>query len=393
VDPPFHKDSPEDVVANYIPKFSGAFTYEVKDTWEDWVTKVGTDCSRCGQTCTTSGSGQNQTQTCSCNTCSWQELETFYQPWATPKITWTARYEQDPKYRERRRDWLAKGKPKVARSAGDLQSLLEFDPERPLEYFLFPGEAEYVVADSGSGGGKSMSPHIRIDKSRHNYTFYTRGSGARECDDVGFHMDGIIKTGTRKITTSPNSIEFRKGWVVANQDGAGRVTDEPGRYEFTDVSALRFEGQSVMDHYKDTKVEVWLEHVDRFWWLGDTRVSAFYRFENDQSRLKFNDDNPNDKTPGVGVYTMDAQDLMKTRWLGHTFGTTFHLKPDEKYAVCSRMLHMSNVYYKTKFMYFFDDWSEENCAMFDYSENAADHRSGGRKVRDFFSRILGFGLL
>src|SRR5687767_13185161 len=60
----------QDVRARPIPKLSGSYQFEVKDTWEEWVTKSGSDCFRCGETCT----GEGDKKSCSCNYCSWQEL-------------------------------------------------------------------------------------------------------------------------------------------------------------------------------------------------------------------------------------------------------------------------------------------------------------------------------
>lgn len=389
IDPNFHKDSPEDLVSKYVPKFSGKYNYEVKDTWEEYVTKSGNDCFRCGETrsCSRDSNGQ-EVCTSSCNYCSWQELETFYAPWSTQTVNWSAEYIPDQNYRKKRQDWIAKGKPEISRNKSDLEKLFDFDPERPNEFFLFPGEVEYIRADNG--GGSSISPKIFVDRSRHEYSIsVTHNLRRLECDDVNYNMHATIRTGKRKVTTTPNSIQFKGKWVVGTSNKAGEYTEQPTEFELTDVSAQRYEGQNVSEHYKNTNVKVWLEQVDRFWWFADTKVSDNYELRDDARRIKWND-NPNDSTPGEGIYMLPASELFKTRW----FGSQFNLQPKEKYQVCTKMLQENNIYYKTKKFYFFTDWSEENCSMFSYTPpEGYDLRGGARKTRDFLSKLLGFGLL
>lgn len=291
---------------------------------------------------------------------------------------------------------MTKGSPPISRDASDLPKLFEFDPDRPLEYFLFPGEVEVISASNGGGflsSATSISPRIEVDKARHEYRVANTNSLGRstfDCDDRNFTMSAQIYTGKRLVTTTPNSIKFNKNWVAAGKNPDGTLKEEPGAFELVDFSARRHENQNVMDHYKETRVQVWLEHVDRFWWLLDTQISKTEELKDGGRRLRFDENAAGERQPAVGVYTMAASELLKTRY----FKSEFHLADNQKYSVCTRMMQMKNIYYKTKSWKVFDDWSDENCAMFQYKPpNGEDKRSLLRKGRDIFSRLFGIGLL
>lgn len=391
-DPPFHKDSPEQEVASYVPKFSGRYTFEVKDTWEETVTRSGTDCLKCGESC--SGSGNNRS--CSCNYCSWQETETYYRPWSTQTVNWSVEWLQDQSYREKRKQWFAAGKKEMSRKKEDLPKLFEFDPERPLEYFLFPGEVETVNVSNGGlmsflTSARLITPNVSIGNPRHEYEVQlnsSRGSSF-ECNDYDFSVHAKVRTGKRKITDSPNSIQFRPGWIVAAQNHDGSVKDEPGEFQLTDISAMRYEGQNVISNYKDTRVQISLNHVDRFWYFLDVKVGQWFEIPDTRSIIQWNDENPKDKTPAAAVYNVKSSDLRKTYY----FGKEFRLKPDEAYEVCTVMHRRNNIYYDTETWYGRDIWSDQNCAVFHYRpKDGSDLRSGGRKFRDGLSRFVGFGL-
>ncbi len=385
VDPAFHKDTPEEEVASYIPKFAGSYRFEVKDTWEEWVTKSGTDCGRCGQTCT----GDSKNQTCYCNSCTWQELETFYRPWSIQKVSWSVQWLQDQSYRQKRVKWLNDGKPKVNQ---DLNSLLKFDPERPLEYFLFPGEREYVSASNGGGFFSSanyITPTVSIGRARHKYDIQVQSSRGQKflCDDVDFNMSATIRTGERVKGPTPNAIEFRGEWALGKKDSQGRFSEEPSRFYLTDVSAMRYEGQNKVDHYKEAQLEIELVHLNHLWWLIDLGVSHSLNMRDMQSRVKWT--TGTDKTPPVAVYEIKSMDLFKTDILGNDYRLAYN----ESYAVCTKMRRLNNIYYDTHKLWFFEQWSEANCSAFEYAPpGQKDLRSGGQRVADFLSRLVGFGV-
>jgi len=397
-DPHFHKRSNEEEVARYIPSFSGTYGFEVKDTWEEWVTRFGVSCGHCGETC--SGSGQNRT--CSCNSCSWQEKETFYRHWSHQRVNWKVAWNQDPAYRERRRKWLADGEPEISSHNTTLDKLLEFDPERPLEYFLFPGEVEPIEVSNGDGIFSSndyIRPSVSIGRPRHDYAVRIRNSIGPEsflCDDRDFAIEALVQTGKRRVSYTPNSIEFRSNWVVSPKDASGAATETPGEFQLTDLSAMRYEQQNVLDNYKQTEVLVSLWQTSRFLWLIDSRVGQRYRAHDNTSILNWKKTDPSDKSPPVGVYNIPGIELTKSRILGHQFG----LAPGKTYEVCTQMRRKNNIYYYQAGFWngrWGGAWSDMNCGMFIYKPNMSnynDDRSGWRKFQDgFLGRIVGFGIL
>src|SRR4051812_11148594 len=48
-DPLLDRNTPDEVVQKYVPEFRGKYGFEVKDTWEEWVTHSGTSCMHCGE--------------------------------------------------------------------------------------------------------------------------------------------------------------------------------------------------------------------------------------------------------------------------------------------------------------------------------------------------------
>lgn len=388
-DPFFHKDSPQQEVAAYVPKFDGEFSFEVKDTWEDYVTKSGYNCAQCGETC----QGEGNDKTCSCDFCTWTEKETFYAPWSTQKVQWHAEYIQDQAYLQRRQDWINKGKPALSRNASDLDKLMIFDPERPLNYFLFPGEVESVEASNGVlfGGAEGLRPEIHIDHPRYQYSYNPQSTVGEvaKCDDRDFQISSQISAGKRLITTTPNSVEFRKNWIQGAKNSKGELTDETAKFELTDISAMRYEDQNVHGNYKDTLVAVNLWHAHNFWWFLDTKAGRDWKTKDVDSIIQWHKENPNDKSPPVATYELKTSDLLRGRWTG----SEFHLAAGNTYEVCTYMLRLNNIYYKTRKWYGAYDWSEPNCSMFKYNpDGGKDLRSGGQKVEDFLSHLVGFGI-
>ncbi len=381
-DPHFNKNSSEDEVASYIPRFTGSYPFEVKDTWIELITHSGTDCGHCGQTCTTTKQGT----TCVCNSCSWQTKETAYRHWSNQKVNWEVHWAQDPNYRAMRKNWLAQGQPQIGRSVKDLDKLLLFDPERPLEYFLFPGEAETIEISNGWGGTK-LTPTVSIQKARHEYSIHvnTNVGPNADCDDRDIQVSASVRTGKRIRGPTPNSIEFRKGWAVGPQNENGEFTQEPAEFLLTDISAERYEAQNIFDNYKDSRIQVELWQLNRVLWAIDGRVSSKFQVQDNLSILKWTDDG---LTPPVATYDIKADDLYRTRW----FEAPFHLTYNETYEVCTKVIRNNNIYYNTKMFYFFDQWSESNCSLFVYNPpDQNDLRTWGRKKRDFLSRLVGFG--
>ena len=387
-DPLFTSDDDETEIAAYIPEFSGAYTFEVKDTWEEWVTHSGYDCFHCGETCVTVGYGDDAYEDCSCNYCSWQELETFYDPWSRQRVDWHVKWEQDQEYRRKYSEWVANGRHREHKDASNLDQLLEFDPNRPLEYYLFPGEVEKVKIDNNGGGflsgGSSIEPEVSIGNARHEYSIstLTNGrSGSRQCDDVDLRVEARIKTGKRLVTRTPNSIEFHKGWVDSRQNGAGELVDEPVKFYVTDIAARRYEVQNVFDHYKDTQVKFWLREIDRAWWF-DQDITEDLEMRDNVSILEQAREGEDAGEIHYAVYQLNASDLFKTP----VFNTSFRLRPGRKFELCTSMWRKNNVYYyqngwPKKWIY--PNWSDKNCAMFTYNPpDGVDHRSGWRKFVD-----------
>jgi hypothetical protein len=392
-DPPFNKNTPENIVAAYVPKFHGSYSFEVKDTWEEWVTKSGSDCFHCGSTQSCSGSGNNRSCSSSCNYCSWQELETFYRPWSEQTVEWDVAWNQSQEYRSKRQDWLKQGKPDMSRTKADLVKLLEFDPERPLEYYLFPGEVERITVGNSAGlfsDDEVITPSVSIEHARNEYKIAVESSlGSRfQCDDRDFSIKAEVTTGKRLITRIPNSIEFYKNWLVAPKDDDGNAIEEPGEFDLVDLSAMRYEQQDVSDHYKLAQVRVNLWQRGRGLWFIEGRVSKTFQVSDDQSVIHWGDQTPDE--PAVATYDIKASDLLKTRYLG----SQFHLVPGATYDLCTKMFRDNNIYYES--YWFFNRikwWSEYNCASFKYkAEEKNDLRSKPRKIRDFLSRF-GFGFL
>ncbi len=375
-DPPFHKNTPENEVAAYIPQFAGAYGFEVKDTWEEWVTHSGNNCGRCGSTNQTDAKGNVVSS--SCNYCSWQELETFYRHWSNQQTDWRVTWNQDQNYRKRRQSWIKNGMPEIAQDASQLGKLNAFDPDRPLEYFLFPGEVEHVRVSNDSG--RSISPGVSIGDARHNYSIDTVVNGSRSdrrCEDENLKMDTLVKTLGRKVTTTPNSLEFREGWISTKLWGDATMT-EPSQFKVVDLSAQRYEGQNVMDHYKDSDVQINIREINRSWWI-DYFIGTGITEKDLHGELTA--DARTNSGPDVAEYSFNAHDMMKTPW----FGYDFHLHPGTSYQVCGRVSRSNNVYYDSKTWYGGKAWSEWNCAQFKYS--GSDLRSFGRKTADVLDQI------
>jgi hypothetical protein len=391
-----NKDTPQEVVDADVPKFSGSYKFEVKDTWEEWVTHSGTDCTRCGQTCQTLRDKDGKTyESCSCNYCSWQELETFYRPWSVQRVKWAIDYIPDAEYRQRRIKWFQDGKPKISRGKSDLAQLLIFDPERPQDYYLFPGEMEQIEVSNGGGyfsAGTSITPSVSIANARIDYSQTGRidvqssYGNQFECDDRDFNIAAQIHAGNRITGTTPNSLEFRKGWVKGAQTATGAATEEPYSFQITDLSAMRYEGQNFNDHYKDTTVQVWMREVSRLWLSIDKTITYAPILSSDNSKIQWMETEDSNGNPPAGNYEIKAQDLLKTPWLK----SETHLAPNSRYELCTRMINYNNVYYDTSYLYFWSNWSETICAVFDFNpeKQQDDLRSGGRKFRDMMANFL-----
>ncbi|MBT4760804.1 MAG: hypothetical protein HOO06_03820 [Bdellovibrionaceae bacterium] len=390
----FNKNTEEAIVASYVPEFKGSYGFQVKDTWQEYVTKSGTDCFHCGESC--SGSGENRS--CSCNTCSWQELETFYRPWSHQQVSWEAQWQQDQKYREKRKEWMANGKPELNLDNSDLETLFEFDPERPSEYFLFPGEVERVrvsnVGDSwmNFGGRETINPEIFIADPRHEYIVRNttnRGSGSLQCDDVDIEIKATVSTGKRKVTKTPNSLEFKGNWIFAETDSKGDLVREPGEYHITDIAAEYYEEQNVYDHYKNTEVSVQLVEINRNWWY-DVPVSNELELGDNLSRVQFDIEAVKRGEPSTAVFEVDAASLHLTGW----FESEFNLHPGKDYLLCGKILRKNNIYYQNydrDFILFKQGkgWSEPNCKLFKYKpSDDYDLRGSGRKLRDFVEKAI-----
>jgi hypothetical protein len=415
-DPPMNKKTSQADVDNYVNQISqaghwtGAYGFEVKDTWEEWVTHSGSDCGHCGETCheVTTGSGDNETTTedCSCNFCSWQELETFYRPWSNQTVQWMAHYQQnsaDQAYKKKREEWIAAGSQKVSHEKGDLAKLLEFDPERPYKGFLFPGEMEYLVAGNGStlfgamlvGASESISPNVRIEKGRHEYTYSdqitdelgrNRGS-ALECDDVDLKLNSSFTAGKRKVSTTPNSLIFKpESWLEAVDKTGADLKANAFRVKVTDMAATAYAGQAVFEHYEDTHIELQVAEIDRAWWF-DRFTSKATDLSQMENKLSYGDVDPKTGLK-MGTYTLTSGELLKT----HHFDTPFGLHPGKSYMVCGRVIRRNNVYYQEKggWIIHWDKWSDDNCAQFNYL--GPDERTGGRKFRDGLTRVIGLPL-
>lgn len=364
-----------DVQARPVPALAGRYQFEVKDTWEELVTKSGSDCFHCGETCTKDKDGN---QSCSCNYCSWQELETFYRPWSTQTATWRADWSPREDYAQRRRAWLKQGKPEIARDKSEIAKLQKFDPDRPTEYYLFPGEVETLRVDNGSGS--SIEPELDFTDARHEYEIQTvtnGRAGARECDDVDLRIQSTIVTGDRKVTKTPNSLEFRADWMVGGKpDPSGKVTDEPAAFRVADLGAQLYENQNVMDHYKDTQLQIRMLEINRAW-AWDRFISQSLTAQDLQGDLV--------KTPvgdgdvRIATFEFDTMELLEYP----------KLHPGRKYELCGRVFRDNNVYYKKKTWWFGGKaWSEYACQQFEYE--GPDRRSGGRKTRDFIAKYFLF---
>ncbi|MGE4234347.1 MAG: hypothetical protein AB7F43_13550 [Bacteriovoracia bacterium] len=378
IDPPFHKDSDESEVAAYVPQFSGSYSFPVYDNWQEWVRVSGTSCDRCGQTCADRGTER----VCTCNTCSWDEKRTFSRHWSNQKVTWKVKWLQSQAYRQRRREWIANGKPEIIRKTTQLEKLNYFDPERPLEYFLFPGEIERLVVSNGWLTSSTMSPEIYVKDARHEYRILTNFESQR-CDDRDYDISGIINTIRRVKTHTPNSFEFDGDWAVGEKDKLGNFIEEPGAFYLTDISARRYEEQNIFDHYKDTEVAVRLREIDRAWFF-DRFISVELRFNDNTSVLERHEtEDPN--SPLVGVYEVKASDLFQTP----LFHSEFHLNPGKSYEVCVWVRRKNNIYYHKSWLGFLDSWSDEKCERFTYNPpEGVDLRSSGRKLRDTITRIF-----
>lgn len=365
-----------------VPSFSGSYEYEVRDYWKEWVTKSGSSCSHCGETCTTSGSGKNARRTCTCNSCSWQELETFSRPWSTQKTNWSARWTPDTDYQAKRREWMSAGSPSVTRDKDHLEQLLNFDPDRPQKYYLFPGETEELQVSNDSG--KEISPSISVTPSsaRHEYSYVTVVNGVRgnrPCDDVDLNIETVVNTGKRKVTDPPNSIQLKDNWVEAPRDSAGMVSDEPTRFRFVDISSMFYDGQNMLDHYKSNKVQIRLRQIDRYLWF-DRFVSGTMQIRDNVSFMKYH--NTRTELPPFAEFVVKASDLFKTPM----WGTEFHLEPGKTYELCTQMHRANNVYYRAKGFFGGEVWSDWNCGVFKFSDKATDRRRFVRKFRDAWTR-------
>ncbi len=404
-DPDFNKLSDEKKVAAYVPEFSGSYSFEVKDTWEELVTKSGENCVQCGtkyktvtrptQQCTTDS--KTGVQTCvpgpdetvqvadGCNYCTWQEIERFYRPWSVQNVRWHAKWKQNLDYRRRRQQWLANGAQDVGHSKSDIPKLQVFDPDRPLEYFLFPGEYESVRVSNDSGD--YTSPSLRIPDARHEYNIATTingRAGSVVCDDVDLNIETSISTIKRKVTKTPNSLVFKEGWLGAKKDLQGNASDEPYSYTVMDLSAQRYNSQNLMDHYKDDNVKIYLKLVNATWWV-DCTISSSVCVPDLQAILMKRKAQDETYQPRDGAYEIPAVDLHKTQW----FSNSFNLNPGRTYLVCGRVLRKSNIYYDSKNWYGGDAWSEANCAQFVYAPpKGVDYRTGGRKFHDFVEHII-----
>ncbi len=397
-DPPFfNAHTPESEVAAYIPEYRGNFQFNVQDTWQEWVTHSGSSCSHCGESCR--GSGSNRS--CSCNSCSWEELETFYRDWSTQNVAWHVKWNQDPEYRKKFQDWQkASEDGHTPRAPTDLADLLKFDPNRPLEYYLFPGEIEQIQVSNGIGffsGGESIGPEVQIKQPRYDYSkgiqimsdMSGRSGRGVDCDDRDFHIDASVTTGPRlSSTATPNSIEFRKGWINDDVNGDNILRSEDAKFNLTDLGEMRYENQNRVDHYKDTKVQIAIWQVHRAYWYFSHRVGRFFDMENNQTRIDWHDKEAVEvgKAPPPATYELMSSDLRQTP----LWDAEFHLIPQTKYEVCARMVRLNNVYYNSTWMHFWTRWSDYNCAVFTYDPGKGEDRRGFlRRIQDgFLARFI-----
>jgi hypothetical protein len=378
------KYSSQEDINRDVPQFSGMYGFTVQDTWEEMVTKSGSSCFHCGETCN-SRNDKNECTSTSCNFCSWQELETFYRPWSTQSTNWKVGWRPNENYRQKHTEWIRNNKPEQTK---DMAKLVEFDTDRPNEYFLFPGETE-VIQISNSGvfnilaGGDTISPTVGIKgpRSKHTINWTVNGSspGTRECDDVNLTVDASVSTGNREVTEPPNSIEFAANFVEAQKDSSGALKQQPFNFRLIDTSAMYYNEQNVMDHFKDTKIVVRLWQLDRFLWF-DRSVSGRHHVSDTKSVIG---SDTSTGLPPFATYVVKAEELLTTKW----FGKRFSLRPGSSYQICAKMHRKNNVYYKETVMGI-EDWSPWNCQQFAYSETAPDERSGGRKFNDGVGRWL-----
>ncbi len=378
------KYSSQEDINQDVPRFNGVYGFTVKDTWEEMVTKSGSNCFQCGETCD-SRNEKNECTSSSCNYCSWQELETFYRPWSTQSTTWSVNWQPNPNYRQKHTDWIRNNRPEQPR---DLSKLVEFDTDRPNEYFLFPGETEIIqVSNSGMlsilTGGDTISPTVGIKnpRSKHAISWTVNGGspGVRECDDINLNVQATVNTGNREITEPPNSIEFAANFAEAPKDHTGSLKDEPNTFRLVDTSAMYYNEQNVIDHFKDTKIVVRLWQMDRFYWF-DRSVSGRMHVSDTKSVVG---SEAGSNLPPFATYVVKSQDLLTTKW----FGKQFHLSPGVSYKLCAKMTRKNNVYYRET-TWGMEDWSPWNCQQFTYSEGAPDRRGGGRKFNDGAARWL-----
>lgn len=368
------RDTDQSRVDQDVPYFNGQVHFEVNDTWEEWVTKFGSSCPRCGETC--SAPDKNGNRSCSCNTCSWQELETFYRPWSVQKLNYRVEWQPRSDYRQRRQQWFSQGQKPIAHDKSNIEQLMNFDPDRPNEYYLFPGETETVNVTLN--GGRTIDPGVSISGARSQHSVkITHGAGTRECDDIDLNLKAAVSTGARLVTDPPNSIQFKSNWVEGKKT-QGQLAEEPYKFRLVDVSTMFYENQNVMDHYKDTKVEVRLRQLDRWLWV-DRFISKYVQVNDTTSIVGYQEDK---SLPPVATFEILAQDLFKTYWREKVF----HLIPGKSYEVCSRMTRYNNIYYRTKGWFGRQIWSGWTCSMFIYNESAPDLRSGGRAFKDAFTR-------